>query len=255
MASRTGYGRRAYHAYAPHTLAGWSPTLNADSVNAVTTAERALAATTDGAHTTLGDSLLDWMMVRDESIRSSVMEGVEATVSGLEWARYADQAGRPVSDENDALTLGAAKQVAAAVELGHKIRAGHRATPDDILKMHGCLFEGTRDRAIGGLQRTEPIWIGPPGYLTETPGWPDAATTVHDPTNGAVSPLGTEASIVTARLRRSSRVTKPPDHLPTATLQPASAPTHPSKDGRLRPRLVAASRSGTWGGHESCRYV
>ena len=167
MANRTGYGRRAYHAYVPHTLAGWSPTLNADSVNAVTAAERALAATTDGAHTTLGDSLLDWMMVRDESIRSSVMEGVEATVSGLEWARYADQAGRPVSDENDALTLGAAKQVAAAVELGHKIRAGHRATPDDILKMHGRLFEGTRDRAIGGLQRTEPIWIGPPGCLVD----------------------------------------------------------------------------------------
>ncbi|MDE0605590.1 MAG: Fic family protein [Acidimicrobiaceae bacterium] len=167
LASRTGYGRRSYRAYVPHKLEGWIPTLDADSVNAITAAERALSAAAEGAHTTLGDSLMDWMMARDESIRSSVIEGVTATVSGLEWARYADQAGRPVSDDNDALTLGAVKQLAAAVELGHRIRTGYSATLDDVSEIHNRLFEGTPDRAIGGLLRTEPIWIGSPGSLVD----------------------------------------------------------------------------------------
>ena len=61
--------------------------------------------------TNLGGAIADWIVARDESIRSSVMEGVAATESGFAWARYMDQAGRPVSDENEALTLGAAKQV------------------------------------------------------------------------------------------------------------------------------------------------
>ena len=167
MASRTGYGPRSYRAYVPHTLGVWVPTLNADSVNAITAAESALAATAEAAQTTLGDSLMDWMMARDESLRSSVIEGVTATVSGLEWARYMDQAGRPVADDNDALALGAAKQVSAAVALGHRIRAGHRSTLDDILGLHKCLFEGTRDHGFGGSLRTEPIWIGPPGCLVD----------------------------------------------------------------------------------------
>lgn len=167
LASRTGYGRRSYRAYVPYKLEDWIPTLDADSVNAITAAERALSTAGQGAHSTLGDSLMAWMMARDESIRSSVIEGVTATVSGLEWARYADRAGRPVSDDNDALTLGAVKQLATAVKLGHRIRAGYQSTLDDILEIHNRLFEGTKDRAIGGLLRTEPIWIGLPGSLVD----------------------------------------------------------------------------------------
>ena len=50
---------RSYRAYVPHTLGVWVPTLNADSVNAITAAESALAATAEAAQTTLGDSLMD----------------------------------------------------------------------------------------------------------------------------------------------------------------------------------------------------
>lgn len=115
----------------------------------------------------MGGAIASWMAARDESIRSSAMEGVEATESGLAWAGYMDEAGRPVSDENEALTLGAAKQIAAAVELGERMRGGSACTLDDVLAVHRSLFAGTRDRDIGGALRGGPIWIGPPGCTVD----------------------------------------------------------------------------------------
>ena len=167
MASATGFGRRTYRAFVPHPLAGWEPSLSGDALNALTAADRALAATAALPQTSLGGTLAEWMLTRDESIRSSVIEGVASTEPGLEWARYLDQAGRPVSDENDALTLGATKQIAAAVDLGLKMRTGHTATMEEILDIHRRLFAGTRDRDIGGGWRDQPIWIGPAGCLVE----------------------------------------------------------------------------------------
>ena len=163
MATASGYGRRAYRAYVPHPLATWDPVLSAEDLKAATAADRALAAAGALPHTGLGGAVADWMMARDESIRSSVMEGVAATESGLAWARYMDLAGRPVTEENDALTLGSAKQTAAAVDLGARMRAGGACSTDDILDIHRRLFDGTRERAIGGVLRDSAIWIGPPG--------------------------------------------------------------------------------------------
>ena len=163
MASRTGYGLRTYRAFLPDPLKGWDLNVGASAANAMVVADRALTAAAELPQTTLGSSLADWMMARDESIRSSVMEGVDATAPGLEWARYMDQAGRPVSNENDALTLGAAKQVTAAVELGQKMQAGRKASLADLLDVHRRLFAGTRDRDIGGVLRDEPIWLGGSG--------------------------------------------------------------------------------------------
>ena len=167
MAGPTGYGRRSYRAYVPHPLVGWNPRLGPEAVSAVTDAHSALDRFASLPETHLGTAVTDWVIARDESIRSSVMEGVAATEEGLAWARYMDQAGQPVSDENDALTLGAAKQVTAAVLLGRRMHAGDACTLNDILYMHRALFEGTRDRIIGGELREGPIWVGPPGCLID----------------------------------------------------------------------------------------
>lgn len=167
MASAAGFGRRAYRAYVPHSLTTWRPALGADSAEAITVADRALAATAALPQTGLSGTLAAWMMTRDESIRSSVMEGVASTGAGLEWARYLHQADRPVSDDNDALTLGATRQVTAAVALGQQMLAGTPAETADILEVHRCLFAGTRERDLGGTLRDGPIWIGPPGCLVE----------------------------------------------------------------------------------------
>ena len=163
MASPTGYGRRRYRAFVPHPLVGWEPALGAGAVGDITAADRALAAAASLPRSEMGGAISGWMAARDESIRSSAMEGVEATESGLAWARYLDEAGRPVSDENEALTLGAAKQVAAAVELGDKMRGGGACTLGDVLGVHSSLFAGTRDRDVGGVLRDGPIWVGPAG--------------------------------------------------------------------------------------------
>ena len=99
IGSPTGYGLRTYRAFLPLPLEGWQPSLNADDLSALTAADRALVAMRSLPQTGLGGAIADWMLARDESIRSSVIEGVAATESGLAWARYMDQSGRPVSDE------------------------------------------------------------------------------------------------------------------------------------------------------------
>ena len=165
LVSDTGYGRRSYRAYVPHELSGWRPAFGTEVLNAVTLADGALRSIAAMPKTDVGGVLADWMMARDESIRSSVIEGVASTSDGLAWARYREQAGQPVPDANDALTLGASRQVAAAVGLGRNMRNGNPCTADDLLRLHETLFENTPERDLGGVMRDEPIWIGPAGCL------------------------------------------------------------------------------------------
>ena len=75
MATRTGFGRRQYRAYVPHLLEGWEPALTAEDVDAVTVADRALVAAGTLPRSELAGGLARWMLARDESIRSSVIEG------------------------------------------------------------------------------------------------------------------------------------------------------------------------------------
>lgn len=165
LARTAGYGRRAYRAYCPHGLIGWEPIFGAEAMNAVTLADRALGGITAMPTTDIGAALAGWMMARDESIRSSVIEGVASTGDALAWARYREQAGQPVSEANEALTLGASMQVTTAVELGERMRGGDACTTGDILRVHATLFENTEERDLAGVMRDEPIWIGPPGCL------------------------------------------------------------------------------------------
>ena len=153
------YGKRAYRAYMPHPLAGWSPSVSADMMSSLNSASGALASLASRRSGTAG--LGEWMTARDESIRSSAIEGVRSTAAGLAWAHYRDAAGLPVSDNNDALTLGASRQVDAAVGLGRQMRSGHRCSLDDVLALHQTLFSGTRDEPIGGHLRDCPMWVGP----------------------------------------------------------------------------------------------
>ena len=167
LASETGFGKRTYRAYVPHPLAGWEPLLGINDLKAVSAADLALNTSASLPQTALGTMIADWMMARDESIRSSAIEGIESTGSGLAWAQYQNELDKPVSDQNDALTLGAAKQTVQAIELGAKIRDGGILITDDVLKLHRILFDGTPNRAIGGVLRDSPIWIGPPDCLID----------------------------------------------------------------------------------------
>ena len=162
-----GYGPRAYRAYVPHPLAGWEPALSESDQQAVADADRALGSINSLPLSDMGTAIARWMAARDESIRSSLIEGVGSTEAGLAWARYMDATGRPVSDQNDALTLGASQQVASAIALGAEMRSGRVCDLDDILDIHKSLFDGTRDRSLGGVLRDEPIWVGPPGCLVD----------------------------------------------------------------------------------------
>ncbi len=174
------YGKREYQAYVPHPLAGWSLSVSVELMSSLNSARDALASLASRRSTTAG--LGEWMTARDESIRSSVIEGVHSTAAGLAWAHYRDAVGLPVSDGNDALTLGASRQVDAAVNLGRRMRSGHRCSTEDVLALHKALFSGTRDESIGGCLRDCPMWIGPSGA-------PISAATYVAPPQDAVPDL------------------------------------------------------------------
>ncbi len=156
-----GMAHKQYRAYAPDMLGGWSPQLGDEALDAVTSAHAALVRIGVLETTALGGTVAAWMIARDESLRSSLIEGVHGSRDGLAWAQYMERVQQPVSDQNEALTLGAVKQIRAAVDLGGRIRDGNPCTVDDLRELHNVLFENTRDRSIGGLIRKEPIWIGP----------------------------------------------------------------------------------------------
>ena len=167
MATPTGDGRREYHAYVPYPLKGWAPLLDASAVLAVNEATQSIATISTMYAEFPHAALVDWVLARDESIRSSLIEGVSSTADALAWADYMRQAGQPISDENDALTLGAVKQVREAVELGEQMLSGRACTVEDIRSVHRSLFKDTRDQAIGGELRDGPMWVGPAGCLVD----------------------------------------------------------------------------------------
>ena len=180
MAIPTGHGRREYQAYVPHPLQDWAPLLDASAVLTVNEATQSIA-TISAAHDEFPHAaLVDWVLARDESIRSSLIEGVSSTADALAWADYMQQAGQPISDENDSLTLGAVKQVREAVELGEQMLSGRACTVEDICSVHRSLFEDTRDHAIGGVLRDGPMWVGPAGCLVD-----DASYVAPPPENVA----------------------------------------------------------------------
>ena len=163
LSTQAGIAEQSYQGYVPDKLNGWPVSLDEEGVQALVSAEDALARIARSDAPNLGNVLAGWMTARDESIYSSIIEGIHSSRNALMWAQYRQSVQRPVSDQNEALTLGAVRQNQAAVDLGKKIRAGAQCTVDDITGLHAKLFENTRSQAIGGMIRDDPIWVGPPG--------------------------------------------------------------------------------------------
>ena len=155
------HGRRSsVNAYIPHPLTGWRPSLNASDAKAILAADVALRSLTEMPAAGLTATLTAEMTAREECIRSSIIENVRATELGLAWAHYMDRYGRQIGHEDDALTLGAAKQNTAAIELGARIRSGESCSLDDLLALHSVLLTGTAQSAIAGNLRNSQVWIG-----------------------------------------------------------------------------------------------
>lgn len=167
MATAVGYGRREFRSFVPHLLRGWTPVVEVRLAQALAEASLALERVSSLQGLDLHSALLEWVVKRDESIRSSVIEGVSSTADALAWASYMAQAGEPVTGADDALTLGAVRQVSEAVSLGERMRSGSACSVDDICELHRSLFDGSSERAIGGHLRDGPIWVGPAGCRIE----------------------------------------------------------------------------------------
>ena len=156
-----GLATQTYKGYVPDFLGGWAVHLSAEGNQALETAIDSLSRLRSTKSHDLSAVLADWMTARDESIYSSMIEGVKTTENALAWAQYMRRSEEPVNERNEALTLGAVKQIQKAVQLGEKIKSGTKCTIDDIQHLHNTLFENTSDRSIGGKIRDAAIWVAP----------------------------------------------------------------------------------------------
>ena len=159
-----GKGRKPkhknYEGYVPDLLLGWSPHLDNETESALSEGDAALRRIQQYSEMSLASVLAEWMSARAESIYSSIIEGIESTEEDLVWAEYMDQNEMPVTAQNEALTLGAVRQVQASLEIAEKMRNGFKCRTDDIRRLHHALFANTRRESIGGVIRSKPIWIG-----------------------------------------------------------------------------------------------
>lgn len=142
-----------YGAYIPHPIWGWSPQLSRRVL------DRIAAAGADISHTVstsaqkvsyrwAGDSI----MAQGESLSSSAIEGIYASLEGMSIG----------ADGADALNRAAlgnwemAEQAMSIAEDGGPIAA------DDILDLHSTLMARSDTPHLAGELRRGPVWVGTP---------------------------------------------------------------------------------------------
>ncbi len=167
LPSAGGLQRRRYHGYLPDPLSDWAPEPDAALQAAIDAADQHCARIGRMGGAPLGVAVASWVVARDESIQSSIIEGIRTSRDALAWAQYRERTGQPIFDANSALTLGAGRQLEAARELGERMREGEACRVEDLRALHAALCENTPDRHIAGVVRHEPIWIGPPNCRIE----------------------------------------------------------------------------------------
>ena len=152
-------GRKArrsfeYDAFVPERIADQDFVLKADVAAVVSQAESAVQDLNHyppafGSFEALARSLL-----RQESIASSRIEGLELSHRRLAKAAYASTKALDVTAES---VLGNMRAMEAAVKLGSATKALSAA---DVIALHRVLMSETRDARIAGVVRTTQNWIG-----------------------------------------------------------------------------------------------
>ncbi len=152
--------RRAceYEAFVPDPIADLSISLPGDVGTVASEAETAITRLNTKADPALVP--LARLLLRTESIASSMVEGMQVDARTLARAESAHDAGRGVSP-NAAEVLANVDAMQFAIE---HASATHEIVLDDLLAIHRVLLERAPNRAIAGRLRNRQNWIGGNDY-------------------------------------------------------------------------------------------
>ena len=159
-----------YKAYMPHTINGWTPSLDAATIKRLHDAAEHIR----DLQRIPADRTLQWCLNRAEAIASSHVEGIVTTMRSLSLLESQPRSSDPGRVERDRQALGAARLNAHAAAVG--ARRTEPITSDDLREMHRRLFNATQQQIGSGEYRDEQNWVGPSGART-----PAAAVYVPPP--------------------------------------------------------------------------
>ena len=148
--SRASY---TFEAFVPDDIAELDFALEADVLNVVSEAERAIDALNRGPPLLENLETLARQLLRAESVASSRIEGLILSHRRLARANF----GAAQPDLTAESVLGNIRAMDRAIALGQQAR---RLAPDDIQGIHHELLASTRDVAQAGVIRTVQNWIG-----------------------------------------------------------------------------------------------
>ena len=143
-------------AYVPNLIAGWDPPIGGAAAGVVNEADRAVHDLNRDAPSFPGLEALSRQLLRQESIASSRIEGLEMGQRRL--ARAASETG---GDDAARQIVGNIRAMEAAIALASQERV---FTFDDLLAIHRTLLGETRDARLAGVIRTEQNWLGGRGF-------------------------------------------------------------------------------------------
>lgn len=152
-----------YWAYVPHPLAGWNPELTQGQWELLAEAADRLAGLMARPDWADPHPSTDWVIRRLEGIASSGVEGLRSTLRSVTAHQSLRQPSSPTDAEEDEATVGAWRQVRAALD-----QAEGRAETSlaDILKLHRVLLGNTSQVAIAGRLKMDQNWISDPSIRT-----------------------------------------------------------------------------------------
>ena len=144
-----------YGAYVPHPLAGWEPQTSRRVQDRLTAADADLAETARAGRASKSYQwAADSIMAQGESLSSSAIEGIYASLEGMSLADSDEHA-----DEANRAALGNWEMAEQALDLA---KSGDPLTMADLCDLHATLMERTDTPQIAGQIRKGPVWIGAP---------------------------------------------------------------------------------------------
>jgi len=139
-------------AFVPDPIADWDPPLTAGIAATVTEADLAIQELNRQAPQVAGLEQLARQLLRQESVGSSRIEGLQMGQRRL--ARAASGIG---ADETARQIVGNIRAMERAIAIAAQPRD---LVADDIVDVHRTLLESTRDDHLAGVVRHEQNWIG-----------------------------------------------------------------------------------------------
>jgi Fic family protein len=143
---------QAIDCYIPDPVASWDPPLTAATAAILAEADAAVRDLNRDAPQFRGLEALSRQLLRQESVGSSRIEGLE-----MGQRRLARAAAGIGGDDTALQIVGNVRAMEQAIALAAEPRD---VTLDDLLAVHRTLLDGTRDAHHGGVVRREQNWVG-----------------------------------------------------------------------------------------------